>query len=74
MQTRPALERYRSATSARSDAHLGRVGARANPKDIPGERVTFAFAAGFAPALVSDLDARSEDHVALRLNALKVRV
>lgn len=73
MITRPALERYRSSVpdGASTSSHLGRVGARANPKQIPEERVTFAFAAGFAPCLVNDLDARSEDNVQLRINALR---
>ena len=47
------------------------MGAQGNPKPIPEARVTFAFAAGFAPCLVSDLDSRSEDNLELRLNALR---
>ena len=73
METRPVLERYRSAVppGTSTSSHLGRVGAQGNPKPIPEARVTFAFAAGFAPCLVSDLDSRSEDNLELRLNALR---
>ena len=73
METRPALERYRSATSAASDVHLGRVGARANPKPIPSERVTFACSSEASRHTCADggaharggRGARSEDRAAV---------
>jgi HEAT repeat protein len=71
LQSRPALERFRSSTTANTSTHLGRTGARPNPKDIPSERVTFAFAANFAPCLVRDLGTGSDENAQLRINALR---
>jgi hypothetical protein len=71
LEHRPALERYRSATTSNTGTHLGQTGARPNPEKIPNERVTFAFAASFAPCLVRDLGNGSNENLKLRLNALR---
>jgi hypothetical protein len=71
METRPALERYRSYTNSDTSTHLGQTGAYDNPKAIPAERVTFAFAAHFAPCLCRDLGEGSDENAKLRLNALR---
>lgn len=71
MQTRPVLERYRSHTNAGTGTHLGQTGASDNPKSIAQERVTFAFAANFAPCLCRDLGSGSDENGRLRINALR---
>ena len=71
LETRPALERYRSHTTSDTGQHLGQTGAYDNPASIPKERVTFAFASGFAPCLCRDLGTGSDENAQLRINALR---